>query len=376
MFTPGMLALRRASAAAAGGTVYKADGNPPQAPTHVFITGTSAGRPWSIWDISDPASPTNTATYTPITKGPALGQKSSIKNGYAFVPCYNDDTILVMDVSDPDTLGASQVIDEFAPGAASLDAPTQAIAHPTKDILWVSQYTGNKVHTIDISDPANLSIISTVTNTNGNGWGAQTSPDGEYFYVACTGGVISRWELDASGNATNETTFSGLYSQTITYALNYQVSPIDSENYIATGGSTNAIHVSKLGTDDTIDSTSTVVIDSLIYDRPGGICPALYLPNYSTSYDNAWLYVARDDDMIGVFAELNGTVTNLVNTTDPDIDSPTTIDVYEDYAYTTSENDDRLTIYQWDSLNSLTQTSTTQDLTNLAGASGITLYKP
>lgn len=376
MFTPGMLALRRASAAAAGGTVYKADGNAPEAPTHVFMASGLSGGPITIWDITDPAAPTLGASYVSGVQGPRFGQKTSIKDNYAYVPCYNSDEILVVDVSDPNTLGASQIIDQFAPGTASLDAPTQAIAHPTKDILWVSQYNGSKVHTIDISDPANLSIISTVTNTNGNGWGAQTSPDGEYFYVACTGGVISRWELDASGNATNETTFSGIYSQTATYALNYQVSPIDSENYIATGGSSNAINVSKLGTDDTIDSTSTTVIDASIYDRPAGICPALYLPNYSTSYDNAWFYVARDDDMIGVFAELNGTVTNLVNTTSLDLDGAENLDAYEDYVYATSNPGDHLTIYQWDGLNSLTQISNTSDATNLDGVTSITLYKP
>jgi hypothetical protein len=376
MFTPGMLALRRASAAAGGGTLYKADGNPPEAPTHAFITSSTTTTPYAIWDISNPAAPSLSSSYAVGTYGPATGQKVSIKDNYAYIPAYNSDEITVVDVSDPDTLGASQIIDQFAPGTASLDAPTQAIAHPTKDILWVSQYNGSKVHTIDISDPANLSIISTVSNTNGNGWGAQTSPDGEYFYVTCTGGVISRWELDASGNATNETTFSGLYSQTITYCLNYQVSPIDSENYIAVGGSSNAVQVAKLGTDDTIDSVSTPVVSSTIYDRPAAICGAQYLPNHSTSYDNAWFYTARDDDMIGVFAELNGTVTNLVNTTDTDIDGVQGLDAYEDYLYAVASPVDRLTIYQWDGLNSLTQISNTSDVTNLDGVTSITLYKP
>lgn len=376
MFTPGMLALRRASGGGASGSLYKADGNPPQAPTHAFINSTLTTTSISIWDISDPAAPSKSSSYAVGTYGSRYGQKTSIKDNYAYIPSYNGDEITVVDVSDPNTLGASQIIDQFSPGATSLDAPTQAIAHPTKDILWVSQYNSSKVHTIDISDPANLSIISTVTNTNGNGWGAQTSPDGEYFYVACTGGVISRWELDASGNATNETTFTDMYSQTITYGLNYQTSNVDSRNYIAVGGSTNCVQVAKLGTDDTIDSSSIPKISSTEYDRPSGICAALYLNNYSTSYKNAWYYIARDDDMVGVFAENAGQIYNLVNTTDLDVDAGENLDAYEDYIYVTSAAADRLTIYQWDALNSLTQISSTQDTSDLNSASGITLYKP
>jgi len=376
MFTPGMLALRRASAAAAGGTVYKADGNAPEVPTHAFLSPSVNTTGIYIWDISDPAAPTSTATYNLNQYGPVNGMKTGIKDGYAYIPSYNGDEITVVDVSDPNTLGASQIIQQFAPGVGSLDAPNNCIPHPTKDILWVTQYASSKVHTIDISDPANLSIISTVTNTNGNGWGAQTSPDGEYFYVACTGGVISRWELDASGNATNETTFSGLYSQTITYTLNYQTSPIDSENYIGVGGSSNAVQVASLGSDDTIDSVGTPVASTTLYDRVTSVCGATYLSNYSSSYDSAWFYVGSDDDMLGVFAEASGTITNLVNITDLDIDGSRNIDAYEDYIYVTSQNQDRLSIYQWDGLNSLTQISSTRDTVNLDGITGITLYKP
>lgn len=346
------------------------DGDYDVAPTHLF-SASSAGH-IAIVDIQDPTSPSVTASYTTSYAFGNYGCKASCKDGVIYC-CDTSGKIVAIDVSDVNTLGASQILGEWSD--ANLTSPQNAIVHPTKDVLWISNSSNNRVATIDISDPTNMTTIGYDAQDGTQGIAICTSKDGEYCYYKSTNEIHPN-TLNAS-NEPIEGTNRSVWNEAYSYAFNYQISPNDDEIYMAGGGSGNFFGLTKWASDTSLDY-STSVYDVNLYDRPVGVTGLQYLPNYDGVSDSGWAVMARDDREMNIITNNGTSITNRINYYEVYANDVRSCDVYENYIYVIGGGfsaSSRLAVLDWEGKTSM---STAATLNNAAFADSrqVTLFAP
>lgn len=121
-----------------------------------------------------------------------------VDGNYAYVACHLNNTLYVVDISD---VGDPVVTDSLKVGAGSTGL--FAVAKVGDYIVCVDSVSSGKLTAVDVSDPADISVSSTLTNTvfNGN------------HNIKATGSTIYSTQI-ATGNRLNKSTISG---GTLTY---------------------------------------------------------------------------------------------------------------------------------------------------------------
>jgi hypothetical protein len=370
MFTPGMLALRRASGGGGSGGIFRMDGDPDVAPTHLF-SASVAGH-IAIVDIQDPTNPSVTASYTTSYSFGAYGCKASCKDGVVYC-CDIYGKIVAIDVSDVNTLGASQILGEWSD--ANLTTPQNAIVHPTKDVLWISNSSNNRVATIDISDPTNMTTIGYDAQGGSQGIAIATSKDGEYCYYKSAYQIHPN-TLNAS-NEPIEGTARSVWNEAYSYAFNYQISPNDGEIYMAGGGNGNFFGLNKWASDTSLDWT-TSVYDINLYDRPVGVTGLQYLPNYDGVSDSGWAVMARDDREMNIVTNNGTSITNQINYYNVYAYDVRSCDAYENYIYVIGGGysaSSRLVVFDWEGKTTMSTAATLNDAA-FDDSRQVTLFAP
>ena len=152
MFTPEMLSLRRASAAAGG----------PD--THLLAYDDDDYL--NCYDITDPSSPSFVSRIT-TAHSQDQANRVAIKDGYLYSPHRTGDLINIFDVSDPSSMSFVANVSSF-PG----NDPQFVYAHPDKDFIVTQGTSTRAILTIDISNPASPSA-----NTSDYAIGHRFVPD-------------------------------------------------------------------------------------------------------------------------------------------------------------------------------------------------------
>lgn len=185
---------------------YNQNARKAPAPTHLLTVPTFQGvqSEIRIYDITSLPTITQTAAFNPSGYTNYLqnihntGHHGAVKDGYFYYVTYGNE-LHVYDVTNPSLVsGASKIYDSGGSGPL-YGTIIGVFAHPTKDILWVlnSQSTPS-LTTLDISNPASPSIISTIT-PYGDPDAPAISRDGERLFYKTTSQLVS-YGLDASGN--------------------------------------------------------------------------------------------------------------------------------------------------------------------------------
>ena len=352
--------------------VYNGDGDVATTPTHFFVTSLSSSDSYvAIYDLSDPTTmpTTPTAEYRSgdgeiNSLYDAAANCVAIKDGYAYVGTGNSrNKLYVFDVSNPNVLGASQLVSVTTDSTHYADA-IDIHAHPSEDILYVSLF-GGRITTVDISNPASPSVIDTVVETDTYVYSTM-SKDGNYIYLSQTQTSPSTsligYELDtATGNLINRTVFDfrgdGAGNSIYGHGPSFAVSPNNGYSYIIDGKMFgNGIGVYDLSSSLSISAYNDNT-DALIWDKVTKVANAPYVSNYDATADLAMWYYSLDDSALGVCTYSSGTITNQVRVIDTGRIGANFgyFDFWENYAIVTNGAGNDITTYEWDSLTTITQ---------------------
>lgn len=344
---------------------FNGDGDPPETPTHLiyFPSSDNAADRIEIWDVSTPTSCTKITSwncginYAYSAAGSFANDRGAcVKNG----TCYflaKGDGIYSLDVSDPTTLGASQVLDNLPQSAFPSTYFQRFIAaHPTKDLLWVGGFDG-KVSTIDISNPASMSIIGTVQSTPTTPHAYRMSKDGEVCYVLDNGNLY-RFELNASNQPSNETTITTGWASTSVESLTWTENALG-EAFLARCSFLDDISIAEIDSSYGVTSSYTYT-NASNYDYGQAICGMPYVTNYSSD-DIGVVVWNRDDYSLSI-----GTVDTSTNTITHRVESAQDAIWITQYVYDMESFDQyvfvlmdgKMSVWQWSSLNALTQAQT------------------
>jgi len=389
MFTPEMLSLRRTAAGAvAGSGTYNGDGDPPQTPTHLihFPQSDITADRIEIWDITTPSAPTKTVSWNcgenyARTNTSFAGDTSvCVKDGTAYFSAMLDG-VYALDVSDPTTLGASQVLDNLPISSYGSNAARFVSAHPAKDVLWLGTFDGN-VYTVDISNPASMSIISGSSSgyTAPNAYAI--SKDGEVCYVLDNAGVV-RFELNASNQPSNSTSIDlKTYNWTGGSQEDLSWTENSSGDWFLIGGN-NKDNVSVAEINSSYNVTSGYEItNSSALDRVLAICGMPYVTNYSTD-DIGMVTWNRDDYSLSITTAntSTNTITHRVEST-ADItwisQNATDLEAFDQYVFIM--NNGYFAVYEWSALNTFSRIATIPYGTGAnevgTGTNKMCLFKP
>ena len=385
MFTPEMLSFRRTVAGAvAGSGPYNADGDPPETPTHLiyFPQGTSSSNCIEIWDVTTPSAITKSAswnvgngTYSHSTFRPG-DRAACVKDGTAYFFADTSSKIWALDVSDPTTLGSSQIVGSISD--TNLGIAILIAAHPTKDLLWVVTATG-EVSTVDISNPASMSVIATVQSTETAPESATMSKDGQVCYLQDNGDFY-RFELDGSNQPSNETIidpgFGGAAGESLAWAENGS-----GDWFLVRGSSKNHLSIAEINSSYDVASAYTVT-DATNYDRGLAAIGMPYVTNYTTDDLGVLLY-ERDDQgiSIGTVDTSTDTITHRASVVDASYISlsMTAFDAFDNYIFTLYGSGQALGVFEWSALGTLTRIdehSSTGTHTVATPANKMCLFKP
>lgn len=380
---------------AGGNDAYNSWQPKPSTPTHAFMVpvSTQVNSGFEIWDISNPAAMTRTATHITGTGGSAYTAASNyknrpivcIKNGYAYYATISVPQLKVFDVSNPNSfsLPTNEV------GSLSVNGAIMVSAHPTKDILWVVHT--NSISTVDISNPSSPSLILTVSTIYTSNSGATMSFDGEYCWIVNGGNVNERFELNASNEPSNSTMhIHGFPSAPNIASIAYAEGSGGNAYLIHTAGSNNILGIIELdGSRNPIDTWS--VANATLYDdtRVGVGMP--YGSNYHS--DDLSIFYWEMDDWEFNIASTSPAVSNSFTArasfnassgNAPGYPNFAFFDLYDQYVFVIkgadSTVDAKLTSFEWSALGTLSQldyhdsSSATEPFTTLCNK--ICLYTP
>ena len=358
----------------AGGYAFNGDGNPPVTPTHYLMqpvgnySGPTFFSGFMIWDVTNPASPSIASTYRVGTSTYSSTQNATdseprnrtlcVKGGVAYMDSVYGPTLFAFDVSNPNSFGASNLLSSIPSMRSSL----LVAAHPTKDILWTVDQATKKIRTIDISNPASMSVILEITCPSaGPLSGATISFDGEYLFVRSQT-TIFRYTLNVSNEPSNETSFTirAQIGSTGVDSISYAEGASGDKFLIYTSGTTNILGISEL--DGSYNQTSSWWgADVVIYDDTRMAISMPYGSNY-TSDDLSIVYYEEDD------AELNITTTspavsNIFNHRAVVYDASyistllSSYDVFDQYVFTVYGNSRSFGVFEWSALNTFSRIS-------------------
>ena len=353
MFTPGMLALRRA---AGGGGVH----------THLCTVSTGSNDYFNIYDVSDPTSPSLESSTALGNTGQADSNLQAVKDGY-FYFADTDGQLHVYDVSDPSSPSRIYTLNGLDTGIVT--TPTHVYTHPDYDWLIV-QGTTNAAAIWDISDPTNMSqtdddyVIGPV--------GVPTPDFTSYFSLQSNGTGLEKTPISSSGFGTSANESLSITSNGRS-GIAWSVSPINGENYIW-HGSVNYMAIIELGSDYTADS-EVFVSDGTIWDRMRSM--KSFDEYHTSTYESVVAAMSRDDDTLHIVGYNGTSFSSLVS------DKPTGasllgygIDVTGYYVVSGDNAIDTFHIWEWDAETSLTLLSSTSNATTLDGVSMFAFYTP
>jgi hypothetical protein len=303
MFTPEMLALRRASAG--GG------------PTHIVSAGDN--ELVHVIDMTDPTNLSITDTLdvsATFTNPHSISGRVEIRDGYAYLPVYGSNGVASIDVSDPTSIS----IADFYSQTTRLFRTLDVVLHPTLDILYAVGLN-NYCVAMDISDPANLSefddILLDSVGTTGNGQNMDISDDGSYIYISDSSSVgVREVRLNVSTGAFTSDSSYASHSPSGTARGNaFQVNPTNSTHYLATGTYGNdTVYIHKLGQNYDLDSSYSYS-NSAVLDYPIGMDEMDQIFEYSSDYQAAFVVGGNTTDNLVVFGlNSSNNVVVIVNT--------------------------------------------------------------
>lgn len=367
MFTPEMLSLRRTVAGAvAGSGTYNGDGDPPQTPTHLihFPVSDVAADKIEIWDITTPSAPTKSASWNcgqnyAFTNTTFAGDRTAcVKDGTAYFGA-SDDGIYALDVSDPTTLGSSQVLGQLIQSSFGSSFIRFIAAHPTKDLLWCGAFDGT-VYTVNISNSASMSVIAQASSGFSAPNAYTISKDGEVCYVL-DNASLKRFELNASNQPSNLTTIDlksynwvGASQECLSWTENSS-----GDWFLIGGDSKNNVSVAEINSSYNVASGYDLT-DASRLDRPLAICGMPYVTNYSTD-DIGMVTWNRDDYSLSITTAntSTNTITHRVEST-ADItwisQNATNLEAFDQYVFIM--NNTRFAVYEWSALNTFSQLAT------------------
>lgn len=362
-----MQVQQSAGGGGSGGEAYNNTGTYPSSPTHMIghinDAGNSAGG-LIVYDITTRDAVTKTAIYT--VSGNTLRNQVLSTTGSSNFMCVKNNVcyffadglpggrrIEAFDVSDPTTLTASQqlgsVIDVTAfNGFAFLGA------HPSKDILWA--VGDDYISTIDISNPASMSIIQSVATPSNIAGSGAISADGEYLFFQ-GGATIQtyRAELNASNEPSNITSFSSPDSTRQLAGMSFNTSPISGNNYLFKSEyNLDNVYVNEMGVGYTNSSTQTYSANPPL-DNTRCIMPMDYYQNYSTSDSVAFAVSNLDDFTVSIisFNDSSNAFTELATRYGGSAVQMRCMTVVDKYIYTFHQSNRNFYHAEWASLNSL-----------------------
>ena len=196
--------------AAVNGYTYNEDAYNSITPTHLLVGTAMQGvtSEFRIYDIQSLPTITQVSAWNPsgytnyMQNIGYIGHRMSIKDGYFYMTTYNNE-LHVYDVTDPTSVASGSKIYDSGANATLYQNTVGLYAHPTKDILWVLKWDSSSptLTTLDISNPASPSVISTIT-PYGAPEASAISTDGERIFYKTAKELVS-YGLDASNNPAN-----------------------------------------------------------------------------------------------------------------------------------------------------------------------------
>jgi len=359
------LNVQEAAAGGGGGGTFNGDGDPPETPTHLihFPTSDVAGDRIEIWDVTTPSTPTKTASwncgenYAYTNIGFADDRNACVKEGTAYFGA-SSDGIYSLDVSDPTTLGASQVLGQIIQSSFGISYIRFMAVHPTKSVLWCGASNGT-VYTVDISNPASMSIIAQASSgfTAPNAY--TMSKDGEAFFVIDKGTAV-RYTLNASNQPSNATSLvlSPPWTAATVEALCWTENA-SGEGFLARAAITDDISIAEMDSSYGFTSAYTYT-NNAYFDRGQAICGMPYVTNYSS--DDLGVVIWNKDDYsisIGTVDTSTDTITARVESA-ADItwisQNATNLEAFDQYVFIM--NNTKLAVYEWAALNTLNRIAT------------------
>lgn len=365
MFTPEMLSLRRASAAAAG-------------PTHIVSCGSN--ELIHVIDMTDPSNLSVTDTLdvsATFTNPNNISGRVEIRDGYAYVPIYTTDGVASIDVSDPTNISFTDLFTD----STYLNGVLDIVLHPTLDILYVCGLN-NYCVALDISDPANISqfdeILLDSVGTTGNGQNMDISDDYSYIYISDSPTVgVREVRLNTSTGAFTSDSSYASHSPVGTARGNaFQVGLVPSYHYLATGTYGNdTFYIHSLGTNYDLDSSYSYSNNSVL-DYPIGMDELDQVYEYSSSYYAAFVVGGNTTDNLVVFGlNSSNNVVVIVNTgSQTSLNQVRTIKAFGDKIVTGSRNGG-VSVWDYSALTTLTELDNVPYAT-VGEQNGVGVYTP
>ena len=343
--------------------------NFPSTPTHIIGIGRDDSTQYTnngrivIYDFSSGAL-VKTADYSTndgilSTSLSRYGDKKCVvKDGYAYIASSGggiDVKLNVIDVSDPNTIGASQVVASIVVDP-NRRYTAQISAHPTKNILWIFTESGNDrtLFTVDISNPSNPSIIgSAIVDVTSLYWDTFFSDNGEYFYTWFWGSSSFAGKIYTL-NASNEPTFfqnlTPPYGASNSDMATFAVSPRTGDKYYIVSQTSRDILVFHHLGGDYVEDSYSVHNDPTNLDNVKLIRNLNYITNYDPSADLAIAFLEQDDNSIGISTYTGNTLQNVANVNY--VSGLTqTLEVSENNLFTGSSTNIR--IWEWSDINTV-----------------------
>ncbi|MFC1612914.1 hypothetical protein ACFL23_01145 [Patescibacteria group bacterium] len=231
-------------------------------PESVYVRGKYAyvavedGNALTIIDISDPANPSIAGNLTDASLGSP--ESVCVSGKYAYVAGEDGHVVSVINIaSSTNPALVTNLIDStylYNPETVyAAGKYLYVVGHGSKTD---ESYTGDYITIVDISDPTNPSVVSSLAGTAGMEIPYAVSVSGKYAYVASQGSSSSSWAgslavIDIFGIDSPSASIGDLAADTIEVAENLQVSNM--------GYFDNGINVGQRGifTDGSIISSAT-----------------------------------------------------------------------------------------------------------------------
>jgi hypothetical protein len=131
------------------------------------VTGTSK---ITAIDISDPSSMSESGSLD-ISSAVSGGDSIAIDtdNQIAYILCSADNSITSVDISDPTDMSVLDTYSSNYLDGTVMDNPQQIILDMPNDTAYVTAYAADRLVVIDISNPSDLSILTSYTSANLDG---------------------------------------------------------------------------------------------------------------------------------------------------------------------------------------------------------------
>lgn len=107
-------------------------------------------------NVSNPASPTITSSYAPSSYNGAFSDMEIVGN-YAYVMSYSNDRLHIIDITNPASMTRPGTITN-----AQIDGPAQIVYE--NGYIIVAAYEGSRLTIINVSNPASPSITTSIQN--------------------------------------------------------------------------------------------------------------------------------------------------------------------------------------------------------------------